>query len=519
VPAAYNRDIRRNILILALAASPAWCQPGKLDCRSPDPTTANFAFPLNPLPDACFLATGGFSQDAGSFASLAAFGGNYLHLGETLNFGAQYGVRARSLQLGMVRPLTPDNRIQAGFALFAQRFRYDQSQDASLLSFSRTVTETQDLDPADQLKYVSHRYGVESFVQMALHDGFSSFKLSYSFEVTGVRPLSASTSDYFNDVHFLSGTGVNKLTGIKTSRVSASYLRSTIDHPLRPTRGAMISASFGLAGLGGDVNLLEPAIEAKWFHRGLFPRHVIATHFRGSILSGFAGKAPPPFDRDYLGGEQEIRGFSSWAISPIAFVPGVATLPVLNSNGTPRTQMVGSTVLPVTIPVPVDRPIVVGGDTKLVGNVEYRIPLFGPFTLALFVDAGMDRATFAGGLNLNSGVTENLNSEFYLLLTNRPLFQPGWRQVQMSTGAELQVLLPKVQLPLRLYWAYNPLACTAPPVYLTASPPCGVLAAPILASNLFPNSATYDSFLRTFGASQLFQEPRSMLRIAIGFAF
>ena len=32
-----------------------------------------------------------------------------------------------------------------------------------------------------------------------------------------------------------------------------------------------------------------------------------------------------------------------------------------------------------------------GGDTALVANFEYRIPIFGPVTLAAFFDAGLNR--------------------------------------------------------------------------------------------------------------------------------
>jgi outer membrane protein insertion porin family len=484
-----------------------------MDCRPGDPTAAYFPFHLNALPNSCFLPTAGFSDDAGSFIGLSAFAGNYLGLDETITLGAQYGVRSRTLQLGLTKALVPDNHIQAGFAIYVQRFRYDESQEASLLAFSRDVTEPEYLDPDDRLKYVSHRYGAESFVNLALRQRFASMKLSYSFDVTGVRPLTAATSDYFSGLHFLSSSGANHLSGIRTSKIAASYFYNTIDHPLRPTHGVMFAASFGLAGLGGDVNLIEPAIEAKWFHRGLWSRHVLATRIRGSILSGFGGKAAPPFDRDYLGGEQEIRGFSSWAVSPIAYLPGAVSIPYLNSDGTVRTVPVLSggiiSSVPVTLTIPVYRPLTIGGDTKVVANVEYRIPLVGPFTLALFTDAGVDRAVFAHQLQFNAGVIDGLNAQFPAAeFTNRLLFQPGADPVRMSSGVELQAFVPKIRAPLRLYWAYNVVAST------------DILAPPIVADpEMYPNNATFRNAMLTYGAPQIFRDPRSMLRIAIGFAF
>jgi len=47
----------------------------------------------------------------------------------------------------------------------------------------------------------------------------------------------------------------------------------------------------------------------------------------------------------------------------------------------------------------------IGGDTQLLGNFEYRIPLFGPATLAVFADIG-------SVFNLRKSGTQRINSEF-----------------------------------------------------------------------------------------------------------
>jgi outer membrane protein insertion porin family len=68
----------------------------------------------------------------------------------------------------------------------------------------------------------------------------------------------------------------------------------------------------------------------------------------------------------------------------------------------------------------------IGGDTQLLGNFEYRIPLLGPATLAVFADVG-------SVFNIHSTGTQRINSEFLnddtfigagrlsqLVLTNNP---------------------------------------------------------------------------------------------------
>ena len=41
--------------------------------------------------------------------------------------------------------------------------------------------------------------------------------------------------------------------------------------------------------------------------------------------------------------------------------------------------------------VPTYQLITPGGDTQLLANFEYRIPIIGPVTLAPFFDAGVDK--------------------------------------------------------------------------------------------------------------------------------
>ncbi len=90
-------------------------------------------------------------------------------------------------------------------------------------------------------------------------------------------------------------------------------------------------------------------------------------------------------------------------------------------------------------------------------NLEYRIPIVGPVTLAPFVDAGIDRLTLPNQLGLNAQRVQQLDQFFPQEHFNpRALIAPGTQIPRMSVGLELQVLMPVVNAPFRLYWAYNP---------------------------------------------------------------
>ncbi len=128
----------------------------------------------------------------------------------------------------------------------------------------------------------------------------------------------------------------------------------------------------------------------------------------------------------------------------------------------------------VQIPLPIYRLVSVGGDTQLTANMEYRITTsITQVTFAFFTDFGVTgdlqpgqlRQSVAGAAALSSpsyGCPTFLNGACYggqkvnfpVVLGTVPHtnFVP-----RMSNGAELQVILPIVNAPFRLYYAYNPL--------------------------------------------------------------
>ena len=132
-------------------------------------------------------------------------------------------------------------------------------------------------------------------------------------------------------------------------------------------------------------------------------------HMLGRFLTGYGGKVAPPFSRYYTGGENDIRGFEIWGISPIAFLPSSATVNVLNNDGTPAAaesaDRTGRRRLPERHArrFPIYQLVFPGGDTNVVTNFEYRIPIVGPVTLAYFFDAGIDKLSLPSQLKLNPG--------------------------------------------------------------------------------------------------------------------
>ena len=77
-----------------------------------------------------------------------------------------------------------------------------------------------------------------------------------------------------------------------------------------------------------------------------------------------------------------------------------------------------------------------------------------------------------------------------------------------GTGLELQVLMPVVNAPFRIYWAYNPWIVEQ---YL--QPPI------VVDRSYFPNQATFINSVAQFGQLSPFFEKRSTFRFTVGRTF
>jgi len=325
-----------------------------------------------------------------------------------------------------------------------------------------------------------------------------------------------AAKSYFEYINFSGVAGPNSLTGIHTSHIVPSYTYNTVNHPITPSGGRSIFASIDFAGsiLGGNINTVRPTIDVKFFKPAPWHRsHILAFHGMGSVISGYGGKYIAPFSRTYIGGEQDIRGFDIWGITPLAYAPSSAPINVLNDDGSARTQKVVQngviSSVPVTMNVPRYQLITPGGDTQLIGNFEYRIPIVGPVNLAFFTDVGVNRILRPSQLTVEPGRVNDLNNQFPQAgFDGKVIIAGGTQKPRMSNGIELQVMLPVVNAPFRLYWAYNPLVVRE------------YLQPPIVADrSAFPNQNTFINSVTNFGIGYPFVEKRTMFRFTIGRTF
>jgi len=450
---------------------------------------------------------GGVSGISGSFLGFGYSTNNLVGLGETLSLQTTLGTVQRNVTLGFTEPYLFDKPLQAGFTVFMSRFDYNQARQASILAGTDLTALYSQLGQQNLLNYVSDSKGFTTFMSYPLERSFARVGISYGYTIQSVSTLTAAATSYYTYLNFLNISGPNQLDGIKSSTITPSFTYNTVNHPITPTAGKSLSASLQFSGsiLGGNVNQIMPVIDAKYFRKGLSAKHVIGLHFSGRFLTGYGGKTAAPFNRFFMGGENDVRGFDIWSITPIAFVPIEGTVSLVNADGTPRLQH----GVQVTKSVPSYQLVTPGGDTALVGNFEYRIPIFGPVTLAAFFDAGLNRLVNSNQLKINPERITQLNGEFpEASFPDKAIVAPGTQKIRASTGLELQVLMPVVNAPFRVYFAYNP--------WIVRENIQGPILAP---RSDFPNELSFLNAQAQVGQVYPYYEKRTLFRFSVGRTF
>ncbi len=219
---------------------------------------------------------------------------------------------------------------------------------------------------------------------------FSRLFASYSYEIIDIYGVTKGAGQTVPP-GFLAEVGRRY-----ESRISPSWVRDTTDNPFAPRRGTKNTASFQYVGgpLGGTVSYYRPSLESILY---VPVGRRTALGLRGDIgyIRPFGTTtAIPYYQRYFLGGENQIRGYDVRTVAPID----------------PATKTA------------------VGGNKYLLFNAEYYFDVFGPLRFLLFYDAG----------------------EAYR--ENEPF---NLRTLRTSAGAEVRFLMPVLNVPFRLIYAWN----------------------------------------------------------------
>jgi outer membrane protein insertion porin family len=489
---------------------------------------------------------GGISGQSGSFIGLNYETNNFLGLGETLSVNANLGDLSRNLSLGFNEPYLRNKPVSLGVQVFSTKLDYNPAKSYAISGQSQNLTNA---EQSLLTNYNQSSTGLTISTGTALRklfrrSGVARIGVSYSLSRSGITTFNDNTRNVFQSLAFRSGiAGQSQLEGIITSVVTPSFSFSTLDRAVGPTHGKDFNAAFQFAGVGGNTKYFAPTLAWRQFFpmKGLKinreGHNVLGYRILFNSVTGFGGEVAPPFSRIYGGGENDVRGFDIRASSPYTFIPTRVLLNLTNPDGSlvprdPSNPQLGTNI---QVPLPVYRLASIGGDTNLTSNLEYRIPIVNQVTFAFFTDFGLTFDSQPGQLRQSVLGVSALNAPLYgcpqIINGNcvggtsvkYPLnlsTVPGTNLVpRMSNGIELQVILPIVNAPFRIYYAYNPLR-----LYEDIPQKLAVDSATF--KSLFPwqdapgaAAYSYQQAVQLYGADYILREPRKTFRFTVATTF
>jgi len=479
---------------------------------------------------------GGVSGLSGTFLGLNYQTNNFLGLGETLSVQGNIGNLSRNVLFAFNEPYLHNKPISLGFQVFSRKSDFNSARNyASVTGQSSALTAAQS---SLTQNYNQSSTGLNFSVSYPLRRSFKRVGLTYSWDKSTITTFSQASANLFQTLAFRSGQiqGANALEGIYTSSVSLSYIYNKVGPSVfRPRFGTDISAAFQLAGLFGNVRYFTPVVQYKHYiaMKGLRPnpegRNVLALRAQASYVQGFSGDVAPPFNRFYSGGDNELRGFDIRAATPYAFIPVRQNITLTNPDGTPVPIDPGNYTLGnIPIPIPIYRPVSVGGDVKFTTNIEYRIPIGGPVMFSVFDDFDITSVVRQSQLRQSVEGADQLNSPLYGCTSYFNGSCQGGQTIQfinlikpisgtnivprMSLGGEISAMLPIVNAPFRLYYAYNALRLSE-----------DVQGESLITRSMFPAGGagdyTYNNAISAYDSLLHFREPKKTFRLSVSTTF
>jgi outer membrane protein assembly complex protein YaeT len=253
-------------------------------------------------------------------------------------------------------------------------------------------------DQEDEDTYLRHVGRFAPRLEHRFSPALTGFVL-YRFEFDKLNEIDDATVSALGEIRrkgFLSGP-------------SAGIVWSTIDNPLNPKKGEVVTFGFDYAGWGGDFNFYKMAAEGKKYI-DIGWQTIFASRLKIGLADSIgASKNLPLFERFYSGGERSVRGYIRRHLGPLSSI---------------------------------NDPL--GGLSLVEGSLELRRPIWKELSGALFVDFGQvskqsfdlpfDDLQFSRGFGVNYTTPVGPLSFYVGFPVHPPRGDSSW-QIHFSIGA------------------------------------------------------------------------------------
>ena len=350
----------------------------------------------------------GVSEFEGFFGQASFQTANFLGRGESLTLSLSAGSRAQNYSV-----------------VFAEPFLFDRNMTGSVNVFRSEVHYIGQFDQRTTGTVVGLGYPLGGFTRLFTNYSFERVRVA-EVAAAYLDPLVLARNPFLRESLLVGANGERTI-----SKVTPSIVHNTIDQPIFANQGVRYTASIDLAGLGGNTSFYKPSLEWIWYWKQNGRMSVGMRALSEYIHSAANSAALPIYQRILLGGEYSVRGFDLRSIGPQD--PGTG--------------------------------LVLGGNKDLLFNVEQNFNIKSQLRVILFYDAGQVQ-----DVGRNFAFKETMFSRV-LPPSTQVLFDPNARSTltpvgelvatevsafKTSTGVEVRIFMPVINVPFRLIFAYNP---------------------------------------------------------------
>ncbi len=257
---------------------------------SPEKDKTNLLVNVKEASTGQFSTGAGYSTSDGLLFNARLAENNIMGTGKRVELNVDIGTQRNNAALSYLDRRVADSYFSWGAEAFAS--------DREFLDFDRVMTGA-----GTNIGYPLEEVFGEKFQDIRTG-------LEYQFANVDIRDVKDSAAQLVRDSEGSS----------TVSSVTPSLVRNTINNPLNPSKGALQSVSYEIAGLGGDEEFGVISGKVHWYYPFVESEYgdlVFSWRTRVDYGDSFNDEPFPLFKRFFPGGINSVRGYRNRSLGPV----------------------------------------------------------------------------------------------------------------------------------------------------------------------------------------------------------